>query len=236
MSDSPTSANRSRWRAVVFDLDDTLYPERAFVLSGFSAVAAWLAQQEVADNSTVELAALYESGVRGDTFNRWLASRGLPTDLAPQMVQVYREHQPAIQPFPGVPGLLARLRRRGRLGLVSDGYLAVQQRKLDALGLASYFDVVVFSDTWGRSAWKPSAKPFAEALAQLDVAAEQAVYVADNASKDFLGARQLGMGAIWLRRPGGEYAHLEPPTPAHAPDVTIASLDELEPTVTRAAL
>lgn len=218
-----------RWPAVIFDLDDTLYPERAFVLSGFSAVAAWLAQQDVLDNSYAELAALYESGVRGDTFDRWLASRGLPPSLAPQMVQVYRAHQPVIQPFPGVPALLARLRSRCRLGLVSDGYLAVQQRKLAALGLAGYFDAVVFSDAWGRAAWKPSTRPFEEVLARLDVAAAGAAYVADNASKDFFGARQLGMAAIWLRRPGGEYAHLDPPTPAHAPDLTIASLDELEP-------
>lgn len=233
MSDSPTSAERSRWRAVVFDLDDTLYPERAFVLSGFSAVAAWLAQQKFADNSYVELAALYESGVRGDTFDRWLDIHGLPGDLAPQMVQVYREHQPVIQPFPGVSELLARLRQRGRLGLVSDGYLVVQQRKLAALALAGSFDAVVFSDAWGRAAWKPSTRPFEEALAQLGTAARDAVYVADNASKDFLGARQLGMATIWLRRPCGEYAHLEPPSPAHAPDLTITSLDELEGVLAR---
>src|SRR4030066_168009 len=30
------------WRAIGFDLDDTLYPERAFVLSGFGAVAGWI--------------------------------------------------------------------------------------------------------------------------------------------------------------------------------------------------
>ena len=29
-------------RTVVFDLDDTLFPEREFVLSGFAAVDAWL--------------------------------------------------------------------------------------------------------------------------------------------------------------------------------------------------
>jgi hypothetical protein len=31
----------SGWRAIVFDLDDTLYPERDYVLRGFRAVAAW---------------------------------------------------------------------------------------------------------------------------------------------------------------------------------------------------
>lgn len=232
---SRTLAEPLRWQALIFDLDDTLYPERAFVLSGLRAVAVWLAGGDlpVQEQCFQELAALYESGVRGNTFDRWLAGRGRPAALAPQMVQVYREHRPDIQPFPGVPDLLARLRPRCRLGLVSDGYLAVQQRKLAALSLAGYFDAVVFSDAWGRAAWKPSTRPFEAALAQLDVAAAGAVYVADNASKDFLGARQLGMATIWLRRPGGEYAHLAPPTPAHAPDLTITSLDELEGVLAR---
>lgn len=233
MTASHASAEPLRWQAVIFDLDDTLYPERSFVLSGFRAVAAWLTETQAVADGYAELAALYESGVRGDTFDRWLAGRGLPASLAPQMVQVYRAHRPAIRPFPGVPDLLARLLPRCRLGLISDGYLAVQQGKLAALGLAGCFDAVVFSDAWGRAAWKPSTRPFEAALAQLDVAAAGAVYVADNASKDFLGARQLGMAAIWLRRPEGEYAHLAPPTPAHAPDLTIASLDELEPILAR---
>ena len=31
----------SSYEAIIFDLDDTLYPERAYVLSGFHAVAVW---------------------------------------------------------------------------------------------------------------------------------------------------------------------------------------------------
>ena len=230
MSDSFALDNRSRWRAVVFDMDDTLYPERQFVLSGFRAVANWLEPRAglPADQCFAELQLLYASGVRGDTFDRWLTGHGLPATWAPDMVEVYREHDPLLDPFPGVTELLARLRVTCRLGLLSDGYLAVQRRKLAALGLADQFDAVVFSDAWGRAAWKPSTRPFLEALALLDTPAATAVYVADNPAKDFLGARQIGMGTIWLRRPAGEYAHLEPPSPAHAPDLIVASLDELE--------
>ena len=230
MSDSFALDNRSRWRAVVFDMDDTLYPERQFVLSGFRAVANWLEPRAglPADRCLAELQSFYEAGVRGDTFDRWLTGHGFPTTWAPGMVEVYRDHEPLLDPFPGVRELLARLRLSVKLGLLSDGYLAVQRRKLAALGLADQFDAVVFSDAWGRAAWKPSTRPFLEALRLLDTPATAAIYVADNPAKDFLGARQIGMGTIWLRRPGGEYALLEPPSPAHAPDLTVASLDELE--------
>lgn len=221
----------SKWQAIVFDLDDTLYPERDYVLSGFRAVAMW-AETHLdipAEQGSTELQQLFAQGVRGDTFNRWLLSHGIDgADLTPQLVQVYREHTPTLTPFPGMPQLLDRLRDRYRLGIVSDGYLAVQQRKLAALGLADYFDVVVFSDQLGREAWKPSTRPFETVLERIGVASEASVYVADNPKKDFLGARRAGMATIWLRQPDGEYTHLEPPTSQHAPDLLVTTLALLE--------
>ena len=68
-----------RWRAVVLDLDDTLYPEEAYVRSGLRAVAA-RAQETLgipAAEAEAELVALFERGARRDTFDRWLAARGL---------------------------------------------------------------------------------------------------------------------------------------------------------------
>jgi putative hydrolase of the HAD superfamily len=220
----------SGWRAIVFDLDDTLYPEQAYVFSGFRAVAAWAeAYLDIpAGKGFVELKHLFEQGTRGDTFNRWLAAHGVAADeLVPHLVQVYREHQPVLVPFPEVPDMLASLQRRYRLGLVSDGYLQAQQRKLAALGMAHYFDAVVFSDAWGRAAWKPSTKPFEIVLERLACGAARSMYVADNPLKDFLGARQLGMVTVRVCRPAGEYSQLSPPTPQHAPDLTIRSVTQL---------
>jgi putative hydrolase of the HAD superfamily len=224
----------SRWQAIIFDLDDTLYPERDYVLSGFRAVAAW-AEEHLgiqSEQGWAELRLLFEQGVRGETFNRWLAAHDRKHDgLVQRLVQVYREHQPVLTPFPGVPKLLDSLRRRYRLGLVSDGYLAVQRRKLAALDLADRFDAVVFSDQWGREAWKPSTRPFNAVLDRLAIGAAASAYVADNPSKDFLGARQVGMFTVWMRRSDGVYAHLSPPTAQHAPDLIISSLEELEGTL-----
>jgi len=212
-------------------MDDTLYPERDFVLSGFRAVSDWVERTLgiPSDQSYAELKSLSEKGVRGDTFDRWLALHELPSaDLEAQMVRIYRDHLPSLTPFPQVPELLDSLGRRYRLGLLSDGYLAVQRRKLDALGLSHHFDAIVFSDEWGREAWKPSPKPYLIALQRLAADAARSVYVADNATKDFLGTRRLGIFGIWVRRSNGVYAHLEPPTPQHMPDLTITSLVKLE--------
>lgn len=217
-------------KAVIFDLDDTLYPERDYVSSGFRAVAQWSeANLGIPAASTFrELEGLLESGVRHNTFDQWLNARGLNKSLVPRLIQVYREHQPVIEPFPEATILLTTLLPQYRIGLVSDGWLDVQQRKFAALDLARYFHATVFSDEFGREAWKPNPKPFEVIMARLECSpAADAVYVGDNPSKDFLGARRAGLASVWVCRPGAFYTQMAPETVEHRPDLTIASLGEL---------
>ncbi len=220
-----------RYQALIFDLDDTLYPERAFAVGGFRAAASWLSGPagRPADAIFAELLAIHDGGNRTGSFDLWLAEHGLAGgDRLDRLVRIYREHEPRLEPFPAVRGLLARLRPDYRLGLVSDGLHEVQARKLSALGLADSFDAVVFSDLMGREAWKPSPRPFEAVLARLAAPPARALYVADNPGKDFLGPRRLGMATVRVRPKGGYYSQCEPPTPDHAPDVEIADIGLLE--------
>jgi putative hydrolase of the HAD superfamily len=220
-----------RWRAVVLDLDDTLYPEAAYVRSGFRAVAA-RAQETLgvpAGEAEAELGALFEQGVRGDTFDRWVAARGLDADAVGDLVAAYRAHEPDIDPFPDAAPLLGRLRADGSaIGLLSDGDPAVQGAKLDALGLRDAFDAIVITGELGEDAGKPSPRGYEEVLRRLgDAPPGESVYVSDNPAKDFLGARRAGMRTIRVRLPGGIYATLEPKTPEHAPDAEAADLERV---------
>jgi putative hydrolase of the HAD superfamily len=217
-------------KAVIFDLDDTLYLERDYVRSGLRAAAAWSERNLgiSADAALAEMQAVFDSGLRRNTFDKWLESRGLyNSKTVEQLVHVYREHEPAIQPHPQARPLLRQLRGVYRLGLLSDGWLAVQQRKLAALKLAPYFDAIVFSDELGRHAWKPSALSFQAVLEKLRCPPASAVYVGDNPNKDFLGAHRAGMTAIWLQFPDSIYFAEVPASAAHTPDIKIASLHEI---------
>jgi putative hydrolase of the HAD superfamily len=218
-------------QAILFDLDDTLFPEREYVLSGFGAVADW-AERHLdipSQRGCEQLNELFDSGVRGSTFDRWLSRYGLngPEKIA-DLVRVYRDHEPRIHLFPDAAGVLSSLHREYRLGLVSDGYQDTQQRKIASLGIESYFDVIVLSDTFGREFWKPSSKPFHRALETLGINAKNAVYVGDNPEKDFLGARRAGMRSIRVQRDACEHTDKSPATPEHAPDCTIKDLKKLE--------
>jgi len=217
-------------KAIVFDLDDTLYPERAYVINGFRAVAA-LAERELglaAEQCFEELQALFEAGARERTFDTWLRNHGIdPAVRVRAMVRWFRNHEPRISLFPGVLELLSDLRSRHALGLLTDGHSAVQRRKVAALEIARFFDAVVFTDDFGIDHWKPSTQPFALILERLGTAGAEAAYVADNPIKDFVGARAEGMFTIRVRSPLGLYSHLEPPSPTHAPDAEIEDLSDL---------
>ncbi len=223
--------NSSKWQAVVFDLDDTLFPEAAYVHSGFKA-AALCAEEQLgfgAAETLCELSDLYAAGVRGNTFARWAEDHAQNVEtVVPLLVSAYRNHEPQLTPFSEAVSLLKMLRPLACLGLVSDGWLAVQQRKLAALKIDELFEVVVFSDTWGQGAWKPNPWPYQQALATLHVSPQFAVYIGDNPVKDFLGARRAGMNSIRLRLLQGEYAVLEPLSPCAEPDYEVTSFVDLQ--------
>ncbi len=215
---------------VLFDLDDTLYPEVEFVRSGFRAVAATLSQQAGLPVDRVVGAldrALVQHG-RGRTFDHALTELGLPatTDGIARLVQVYREHVPRLSLHPDAARLLGRLAARSiPMGLVTDGDPSVQRRKVAALGLGSVFRALVYTWDRGSECQKPHPSGFLEALAQLGVAPCQALYVGDNPTKDFQGARRVGLLTVRVRR--GAHRDLEAALGCE-PDAEIASLDSLE--------
>ena len=217
------------WHAIIFDLDDTLYSEMDYVLSGMRAVARWARGQFglCEEDAYSELLDIVQQGVDGRTFNRWLNTRELPETWVPSMVQAYREHEPRITLHRGIRYLLEQLRLEYKLGIITDGYLEVQQRKVAALKVESYFDEIVYSDQWGREAWKPSPTPFQHILRRLGISANTALYVGDNPAKDFYGARSLGMGTLRVRFPSGIHRHIDPVDDEHAPDRSVNTTEEL---------
>lgn len=219
-----------RWKAVVFDLDDTLYPEREFVRGGMRAAAAW-AQRTLAtdaDEAFGELWGSFEAGARGDTFNRWLAQRGAGTEAnVAGMVSAYRHHRPDLSPYPDVLPVLEGLRGGHRLGLITEGVTSVQQAKIEALGLQDLLPEQVILGEDLRGEWKPSRRPFDRWLEGKGLRPGEVVYVGDNPAKDFLGARRGGWSSVRVRRPDGLHAAEEPAGPEAAPDFEMEDLTRL---------
>jgi putative hydrolase of the HAD superfamily len=220
----------SRWRAIVFDLDDTLYPERDYVRGGFVAAAEWAASELYEERQVVfdELWASFEAGVRGDTFDRWLERHGHAGEVNRlAMIAAYRGHLPQLEPYEDVLPALEGLRGTVLLGLITEGARAVQEAKLASLALRQAFDKVLLLGEDERDEWKPSPAPFERWLMGTGIAPAEAIYIGDNPAKDFLGARRAGWSSIRVRRPDGLHRDEEPFAPEAAPDFEIVNLQSL---------
>ncbi len=221
---------RPRVRAVIFDLDDTLYLERDYVRSGFAAVGAALRERSGRTTTFEEwMWGQFVAGRRKNIFNA--LSRRYRLNLArkdiAELVRVYRDHRPAIRPCRGVDRVLRSLRRRGvRLGALSDGFLPAQRLKLEALGLARMFQATVFTEEMGRDAWKPSPRGFERIRRRLATPHAACAYVADNPGKDFLAPNQLGWLTVRWRRRGQVHGD-NPPPAGGAPQRVVRSGPEL---------
>lgn len=197
-------------RFVVLDVDDTLYLERDYVHSGFRAVEASAGIPGFAAAAW----ALFEEGVRGDTFDRALATVGPPHDQVPvaELVGSYRRHAPAIDLATDARLLLDRLHRAAvPLAGVTDGPLESQQAKVAALRLADWSVRVIFTAAYGPGFAKPHPRAFAELAEQSGLAPQEHLYVADNPRKDFEGPQGLGWSTVRVRRPGSLHEQLETP-------------------------
>ncbi|HYH04644.1 MAG TPA: HAD family hydrolase [Bacillota bacterium] len=196
---------------IVFDLDDTLYPEPTFVRSGFAAVDEWCRSELGLEGFYETACRVYQTGVRGRIFNQALEQLGTVANevLIGEMVAVYRGHQPRIALYNDARWVLNRFQTQYRLGLITDGDWKTQQNKVDALQIASFFDVLVLTDFYGRNCWKPAEFPYRKVMTALECQGTECVYVGDNPHKDFITAKLLGWRTVRVRREGAEYAALQ---------------------------
>ncbi|MGE0463962.1 MAG: HAD family hydrolase [Vicinamibacterales bacterium] len=210
-------------RAVLFDLDDTLYPHRRFVLSGFAEVAAHVERHwGVEACRAFALLSRATRIVRGRELQALAQHFDLPAWLVPQLVEIIRAHEPRLRLPRASARVLHALRDGWRMGVVTNGPPDIQARKVTALGLQPLVDTVVYAHATGRGLGKPDRAPFLEAVRRLGVRMARTVFVGDDPVADIGGARQAGMLAVQVRRRDGGEGKA-----ACAADAVIESLEEV---------
>jgi putative hydrolase of the HAD superfamily len=194
-------------RAVVFDLDDTLYLERDYVASGFRAVAASLSSRSpLSDNEIFGwLWKQFQSGARGNTFNCLFQEYPQLLNIASvsDLVTLYRFHVPCLKLLEGVGDLLDAVVAAGaKTGIITDGSVASQTAKVQALGLEFRIHQLVKTEEWGTQFRKPHPRAYEYVAMRTGIPPSECVYVGDNPEKDFCGAKLLGWKTVRLRLSG----------------------------------
>lgn len=227
-------------KAVLFDLDDTLFDHSYCASAALSTVRHMHERFSGIDENEFErrhaeiLEVLHLDVLAGkidldtartERFRRLYRAAGLEVDaeLATRTATAYREGYVASRrEVAGAAALLREIRKHARVVVVSNNLLLEQQEKLRHCGLDRYVDVLVVSEAVGVS--KPHARIFEVALEEAGCRADEVVMVGDSWTNDIDGARALGIRAIWFNRTGGA-----------APDPSVDVMTSFEPVEEAAA-
>lgn len=245
----------SELRVVLFDLDDTLFAHRAAVEAGIlryaetlgppygtaeadEVVTLWHDLEEEHYHSYLAGDLDFE-GQRRARARDFAARHGVELDDAQASAWFadYFEHYVAAwslhdDAVPALDALQAAL-PGVRFGLITNGDLAFQGRKVEAVGLDARMDRLIASGEVGVA--KPDAAIFRFACDAFGVHPEQAAYVGDRLRTDAIGAARAGLTGVWLNR------HNAVPSPDDERDAVAAAvhiiptLADLAPLLTRIA-
>lgn len=221
-----------RPRAILFDLDDTLWPIAPVIAEAETTLHAWLAAhapkvaqafsiEELRARRTALLAAepdyhLDLAKLRRAALQAAFEHVGEDVQHLDGAMQHFLAARNAVKPYDDVlPGLL-HLADRVTLGAVTNG-----NADLEVIGIAHHFKVALAASRFGKA--KPDPAIFLAACEALGVAPAETVYVGDDLRLDVEGAQKAGLRAVWMNRTGST-AHLEA---GIVPDAICSSLEEL---------
>ncbi len=226
-------------KAVLFDIDDTLYSTTEFAdRARRNAVRAMIRMglQVSEDEAFRELnEVISEFSANYDRHYHKLLRR-LPPEamaginpaviVAAGVVAYHETKVKELKPFPDAGAAVRNLSEKTdlTLGILTEGLEIKQAEKIVRLGLYPCLSpqAIFISDQVGIS--KPNPKLYRYALTRLGRLPEEVMYVGDNPVKDIVPANIVGMVTVRSRRPGGKYRELDSMPPA---DYEITSFDQL---------
>jgi putative hydrolase of the HAD superfamily len=224
-------------KAVLFDLDDTLFDHLHSTRQGLLAVCEAYPdlQQRSLDVLFADYTRLLDEvhlrvlegsltidEARRERFQRFFLLHAPETEDLSTVVEhaamLHRErYQACRQVIAGVIPLLEYLHKQVKIAVVTNNIVVEQVEKLRHLQITHLIDELVTAEETGFI--KPDPRIFQVALERLKCRADEVVMVGDAWRSDILGARQAGIRAIWLNRAG-----------LPCPDPTLAwELQALEP-------
>ena len=223
-------------KAVIFDLDNTLYNFDAANEFGIRALAAYT--EPVFGWDYPKMKDLYEEsrekltermGDVGSAHNRLLRFQNLLEEkklpLHPHALEMAKAYWRGVLDnmalSPGAREIMEELRRMGvRIGLGTDMTAYMQYEKLIRLGLMEYMDFIVSSEEAGTD--KPGNAFFMLCARKAGCLPGECLFIGDNIVRDYGGAAAAGMQARWFIPPWKQKNHLRHSETAFADKPSLA--------------
>ena len=184
---------------IVFDLDEVLYDEKTYVISGFRDVSEFLEKDEAIPKKIIfeYLKRRLKNG-RERIFNDLLDNfRIYSQKNLEKCISVYRTHTPKIKLYSDAKDCLKRLKNYP-LYIVTDGNKIVQKNKIKALNLENHIKKIILTSNYGSRNSKPSTFCFQKICDMEKTSPTNLVYIGDDPHKDFVGLKREGFKTIRL--------------------------------------
>ncbi|MDV0430083.1 HAD family hydrolase [Lactiplantibacillus sp. DA1] len=224
-------------KAIIFDLDDTLYDQK----SPFTTALTKTFNQRLSDPELAEIFNRFHD-FNDRTFNQvtdaamsleaWQTARirhalapiteRISMDWAIQFEMAYQQALNHICLFNGLAATLTKLSHAFKIGIITNGPAPIQHQKLHQLQIEHFVhpDNIFISEELGIA--KPDPSIFTTWAHQVGIKANEAVYVGDNAALDMTSAKHAGWQTFWFNHRQNEQM-----TPSVIPDQIIQSPAEL---------
>jgi len=216
-------------KAVIFDLDDTLYDCTGSLLNAARRRAACAmveaglpCSEREAFDLQVRLTRRY--GPRCNVFDRIAEMYGLGADLVSRALEAYNSDEVGdISPFPDTVPTLRTLRAQGyRLFLVTSGITRRQQRKIERLGIAEFFDEIIIQD---KELGIVREECLLDLMRRHALTPAEIVSVGDRIHSEIRVANHLKMTTVQMVH--GRFKSLLPKNDLEEPDYRIRRLSEI---------
>lgn len=207
--------NKPVIKAILFDLDDTLWSIKPVLARAERILYEWLADNtpNIAANHTIEslrehrmalarqdpALAVNLLALRHTALSRIFLEYGHPATLVDTPMALFSQERNNVTLFDDVLPGLDLLGKHWQLGSVTNGTTDLSNTPLPA-----YFKTSIASYRFGVA--KPDPTIFHAACTELGLSPANIVYVGDDAVFDVMGAKQAGMSAVWMNRFDRTYA------------------------------
>lgn len=220
-----------KYQWILFDADETLFYFDSFAGLSlmFSRYGIIFTENDFDDYQSVNkpLWVEYQNGtinsqqLQETRFKLWAKVAGVTPKV---MNDAYMLAMSEIsRPLEGARELMNAIKGKAKLGIITNGFTALQQLRLEHTGFDHNFDIVVISEQIGIA--KPDKRLFEHAFSlmqQNTVDLSEILMVGDNPHSDVLGGMNAGIDTCWLNTEG------DPCPDGILPTYTVSSLFELQ--------
>lgn len=200
-----------KYQWILFDADETLFSFNSYL--GLKAMLARYAidfseqdyQAFQAVNKPLWVAYQNNEITAQDIQTRRFAKLSAQTGVPPLKLnqELMMEMALVSKPLDGVIAMLNALHGKVKMGIITNGFTELQQKRLDNTKTSHFFEIVVVSEQIGAA--KPDRQVFEYAFALMDEFDKTKVLmVGDTLASDILGGNNAGIDTCWLNQSGKE--------------------------------